>query len=221
MPIQKLDSSLQVFCITLSSIKTKQKEGSSSNSKISIFALYSTHSKLDVTLPISNLGCSTCYEKFSICLAQKRFIFTINFPISSRKDYAKKRSPNWFIYHYVKSSDYALRHLLPPEISICNKGLGKNIFNFLHCWILHQWKQLAYGTCTLKLLFQFQQSEETRRAALPLGKIQQTRVATEQQHCSRTTLMNIYKIAIKNTKGTKMHYQSHIQSWNADPRSPC
>lgn len=93
MPIQKLDSSLQVFCITLQVPLTpsKQKEGNSTNSKICIFAPCSPHSKWDVTLPIKNLACSSCCKKFSICLAQKRSIFIVNFPISSHQDYAKKR----------------------------------------------------------------------------------------------------------------------------------
>lgn len=109
----------------------------------------------------------------------------------------------WDIYYHLRFP-YAIR------------GLGK-IYNFLHCWILHQWRQLAYTICTVKLLFQFQQPEEIRRAALPWGKIQQIRVATEQQHYSKTTLTNMYKIAIKNTKHSEMHYQSDIQSLECWP----
>lgn len=64
-------------------------------------------------------------------------LFTVTFLVFSYQEAANKNDHqtsseiNILVDEPVKSTDYALRYLLPPQIQICNEELGNNIHHFL------------------------------------------------------------------------------------------
>lgn len=165
-----------------------------------------------------------CYSQYAWHKRRSIFILTVPVPsyqqAANKNDHQTSFEVNVLVDEPVKSIDYVLRYLLPPQIQIC---LGTTFIISFHCWILHKWRKMPYSNCILKWLFQFQHPEEIRRVAVPLGTIQQTRLATELQHNSKIKLKNIYKIAMKNADLSvqKCIINQIFSLWNADLRSAC